>query len=329
MVGLAPASEPGYHLWQILWQVDQRARAPSERALEAGIEFSTPPGGLLVPVETNPWFRQEFYLLSLGRTWIGRGSDCQIGVNHPSVSRHHCELYWSGPELMIAHGSSTNPTLVNGLPIVEMRSLKTGDRIEIAEGVAFRVQLFDGASDETPTQPRPYGDQRSYAILHTDVVSYSRLVEEDVVGAARQFERSLEVIRKESEAEGGRIENVAGDAALLLFEDAGCAVRAASTFLAKLALLNAGLDALRRMEFRVGIDYGDVLVTPSGNIYGETVNIATRIQALASPGAILVSAAVRDELHGSPEFRFEPVRFNELKNISRDVSVFRLVGKSG
>jgi class 3 adenylate cyclase len=230
---------------------------------------------------------------------------------------------------MIAHGSSTNPTLVNGLPVVDPRALKTGDRIEIAEGVSFRVQLFDGASDETPTQPRRYGDRRAYAILHTDVVSYSRLVEEDVVGAAKQFERSLEVIRKESEAENGRIENVAGDAALLLFEDAGGAARAAVAFLAKLAALNAPLDPLQRMEFRVGIDYGDVLVTPSGNLYGETVNIATRIQGLATPGAILVSAAVRDELHGSPEFRFEPVRFNELKNISREVGVFRLVGKGG
>jgi class 3 adenylate cyclase len=297
--------------------------------LEAGTEFSNPPGGLLIPVETNPWFRQEFYLLSLGRTLVGRGSDCQIGVSHPNVSRHHCELYWSGRDLMIAHGSSTNPTLVNGLPVVDPRPLKTGDRIEIAEGVAFRLQLFDGASDETPTQPRRYGDRRAYAILHTDVVSYSRLVEEDVVGAAKQFERSLEVIRKESEAESGRIENVAGDAALLLFEDAGGAARAAVAFLAKLAALNAPLDPLQRMEFRVGIDYGDVLVTPSGNLYGETVNIATRIQGLATPGAILVSAAVRDELHGSPEFRFEPVRVNELKNISREVGVFRLVGKGG
>ena len=288
-------------------------------------EIANPSGGLLVPVETHPWFRQEFYLLSLGRTLIGRASDCQIGVSHPSVSRHHCELYWAGRELMIAHGSSTNPTLVNGLPIVEARSLKTGDRIEIAEGVAFRVQLFDGASDEAPTQPRRYGDQRAYAIIHCDVVSYSRLVEQDVAGAARQFEQSLEVIRKESEARGGRIENVAGDAALLLFDDAGGAVRAAEAFLAKLAALNAPLEPLRRMEFRVGVDYGDVLVTPSGNLYGETVNIATRIQSLASPGGILVSEAVRNELFGLPDFRFEPVRFNELKNISREVAVFRLL----
>ena len=298
-----------------------------ERVQVSTTEIPTPSGGLLVPVETHPWFRQEFYLLSLGRTLVGRGSDCQIGVSHPNVSRHHCELYWSGRDLMIAHGSSTNPTLVNGLPIVEARSLKTGDRIEIAEGVAFRVQLFDGASDETPTQPRRYGDQRAYAIMHCDVVAYSRLVEQDVAGAARLFEQSLEVIRKESEVEGGRIENVAGDAALLLFEEAAGAVRAAGSFLAKLAAFNAPLDPLRRMEFRVGIDYGDVLVTPSGNLFGETVNIATRIQSLASPGGILVSSAVRDEVFGLPEFRFEPVQFNELKNISREVAVFRLVGQ--
>jgi class 3 adenylate cyclase len=289
---------------------------------------TAPPGGILIPIQTKPWFRQEFYLLGLGRVVIGRGSDCQIGVNHPNVSRQHCELYWVGLELMIAHGSSTNPTLVNGLPAVEARSLRTGDRIEIAEGVAFRVQLFDAASDEAPTQPRRYGDHRAYAIVHTDVVSYSRLVEADVVGAARQFERSLEIIRKESEARGGRIENVSGDAVLVLFDDAASAVRAARSFQTKIAAFNVALDPARRMEFRVGGDYGDVLVTPAGNFYGETVNIATRIQALASPGGVLVTSAVRDELYGEADFRFEPVRFNELKNISREIGVFKLLGET-
>ena len=307
----------------------QRAGALTERVLVLGMQTITPPGGLLIPIETNPWFRQEFYLLGLGRTVIGRGSDCQIGVNHPAVSRQHCELYWVGLELMIAHGSSTNPTLVNGLPVVEPRPLRTGDRIEIAEGVAFRVQLFDAASDEAPTQPRRYGDQRAYAIVHTDVVSYSRLVEADVVGAARQFERSLEIIRKDSEARGGSIENVSGDAVLVLFDDAGSAVRAARSFLNKIAAFNSSLDPVRRMEFRVGVDYGDVLVTPVGNFYGETVNIATRIQSLASPGGILVTAAVREELHGDADFRFEPVQFNELKNISREIGVFKLLGEAG
>ena len=113
----------------------QRAGALAERVLVSATETATPPGGLLIPLETKPWFRQEFYLLGLGRVVIGRGSDCQIGVNHPAVSRQHCELYWAGLELMIAHGSSTNPTLVNGLPVVEPRALRTGDRIEIAEGV--------------------------------------------------------------------------------------------------------------------------------------------------------------------------------------------------
>ena len=305
----------------------QRAQVPAERFLVSATDTATPPGGLLIPLETKPWFRQEFYLLGLGRIVIGRGSDCQIGVNHPNVSRFHCELYWAGLELMIAHGSSTNPTLVNGLPVVEPRSLRTGDRIEVAAGVAFRVQLFDASSNEAPTQPRRYGDHHAYAIVHTDVVSYSRLVEADVVGAAQQFERSLEIIRNESEARGGRIENVSGDAVLVLFEDAASAVRAARLFQSKIAAFNSSLDPAQRMEFRVGVDYGDVLVTPAGNFYGETVNIATRIQTLAAPGGILVTSAVREALHGEADFRFEPVRFSELKNISREIGVFKLLGE--
>lgn len=284
-----------------------------------------PTGGILIPLETTSWFKREFYMIARDRTTVGRGSDCNVSVNHPNVSRVHCSLNWVGGQLVLTHESPVNPTLVNGLPVGGPKVLRTGDRIEIASGVNLRVELFERASDDTPTEPRHYGDRRLAAIVHADVVSYSRLVEEDVAATARQFETALGVIRAESEAHGGRVENVAGDAVLIFFSSCSSALRSALAWLRKLRALNDALPPSRRMEFRVGVNAGDVLVSPIGNLYGDAVNVAARIQGLASPGGILVSAAVRDQLQGEADLVFEPFRSNEMKNISREVLVFRLV----
>lgn len=292
-----------------------------------GSSESNPPptGGILIPLEPTSWFRREFYLIGRDRTTVGRGSDCDININHPHVSRVHFSLSWVAGELRLAHESPLNPTLLNGLPVAGFAALRTGDRIEIADGVALRVELFDRASDDMPTEPRRYGDHRLAAIVHADVVSYSRLVEDDVAATARQFETALGVIRMESEAQGGHVENVAGDAVLVYFGSCASALRAATAWQRKMKTLNQDLPPVRRMEFRVGIDAGDVLVSPIGNLYGDAVNVAARLQALASPGGILVSDAVREQAQGEADFVFEPFQSNELKNISREVQIFRLL----
>ena len=284
-----------------------------------------PTGGILIPLEPTSWFRREFYMIGRERTTVGRASDCTVSVNHPNVSRVHFSLAWRDGELALTHESPINPTLVNGLPVSGPTVLRTGDRIEIATGVALRVELFDRASDDMPTEPRQYGARRLAAIVHADVVSYSRLVEDDVGATALQFETALGIIRAESEALGGRIENVAGDAVLVFFDSCVSALRSAISWQKRQKALNQDLPPNRRMEFRVGVNVGDVLVSPIGNLYGDAVNVAARLQSLASPGGVLVSGAVREQVAGETEFAFEPLQLNELKNISREVPVYRIV----
>ena len=216
---------------------------------------------MLIPVQSKPWFQQEHYLLHSEKTIIGRGSDCHVCVSHPNVSRRHIELVWNGALLVASHLSPVNPTLVNGAPLLTPRALLSGDRIEIATGIELRVELF-GVNEDAPTEPLRAGERRIYSIVHADVTSYARLVENDDVGAAQQLETCTDIIRSETERQGGWIENIAGDSLLMLFSSAYSSVTASIAWQKRLRELNAPLPYARRMEFRAGVNSGDVLVTP-------------------------------------------------------------------
>jgi len=291
--------------------------------LGSSAAHNSPPGGILIPTQPKPWFQQEHYSLQRDKTTVGRGSECHVRINHPNVSRNHLELSWRDETLIVSQLSPVNPTLINGVPLSTPRPLRAGDRIELADGVEFRVEFFDRGED-MPTEPRRVNERRMYAILHADVVSYSRLVEKDDAATARQFAACLDIIRRESESVGGRVENVAGDSMLILFTSASSAVASAVGWQQKIRSLNQGLQPERRMEFRVGINSGDVLITPTGSVHGDAVNIAARIQNLASPGGILVSGVVWDQLQGYENLRFQYVRTNELRNLSRVIRIYNL-----
>jgi class 3 adenylate cyclase len=282
----------------------------------------SPSGGVLVPLEPKPWFHREHYLLSRGLTIIGRGSECHVRINHPMVSRVHAQLSWTNGPLAITHMSPVNPTFVNGVPVGEPRSLRTGDVIEIADGVAFRVELF--GADDVATEPRGRDVRRMYAILFADVFAYSRLVEQDDIATARQLEARLKTIRELTERAEGRVVQVAGDGILLLFNSAASAVKSAIAWQQAFAPLNQALPASRRMEFRVGINSGDILITPAGATHGDAINIAVRVQTIAAPGGILITGVVRDQLQGQVDLKFEYVRTNELKNLSHEVRIYRV-----
>ena len=78
------------------------------------------------------------------------------------------------------------------------------------------------------------------------------------------------------------------------------------------------------MEFRAGINSGDLLVTPVGAMIGDAINIAARVQGIAPPGGIFITGVVRDQLQGQIDLRFEFVQTNEMKNLSREVRVYRV-----
>jgi class 3 adenylate cyclase len=295
--------------------VRETTRVPSEMN-------DDPSGGILIPIGTKPWKEKQHYTLRRDRTTIGRSSHCDIRINDPTVSRLHAELAWAAGDLMLKHLSPVNPTLVNGVPVGEACALRTGDVIELADGIALQLELFARGDDDVTVRGRD--SRRIYAILSADVAEYSRLIESDEVGTARLFDACFAVIQRETNAANGRVANVSGDGVLALFNSVVSAVVCAIGFQAKIALLNKELPPQRQMEFRVGINSGDVLVTSSGRLHGDAVNVAARVQNLAQAGGILVTGVVHDQLQGRDGARLEFLRTVQLKNLSRDVHIYRV-----
>ncbi len=282
------------------------------------------PFGILIPVGSKLWNDRERYWVGQDRTLIGRGPDCHIRINHPTVSRRHAELTWANTKLILAHLSPVNPTLVNGVPVGEPCVLDAGDLIEIAEGIVLRLELFNG-DENTATEPRILDTRRMYAILHADAAGYSRLVEGDDVGTARQMEACIHLIRQQTERADGRVINVAGDGVLVLFGSALSAVTSAMVIQRDIATLNRPLAPSRRMEFRFGINSGDILITSAGAMHGDAINVAARLQALAPPGGIFISGAIHDQLQGYDYLHFEHFDTKELHNLSREVRIYRVL----
>ena len=162
------------------------------------------------------------------------------------------------------------------------------------------------------------------AIVHLDMVGYSRLTGRDELGTFARLRHLFTVVLPPLAAEGGgRVVNTAGDSALALFPGAGAAVRFALMFQAQVAALEAGASRDSLMQFRIGVTVGDVLAEGAA-AHGDGVNIAARLQAVCPPGMVCASRAVRDQLAGKIEHRFEPLGALALKNIARPVEAFVL-----
>ena len=120
----------------------------------------------------------------------------------------------------------------------------------------------------------------------------------------------------------GRIFQIIGDGIVALFNSAASAVKSAVVVQSELARRNAALPPARRMEFRIGINSGDLLVTPVGAMIGDAINIAARVQTIAPPGGVFITGVVRDQLQGQIDLKFEFVQSTEMKNLAREVWVY-------
>jgi adenylate cyclase len=166
--------------------------------------------------------------------------------------------------------------------------------------------------------------QRLAAILAADVAGYSRLMAADDRATVAALDAGRAVFRDAIGAHGGRVIDMAGDSVLAVFE---AATGAAAAALAIQQRINAGLQAVpeeRRMRFRVGVNLGDVIEKEDGTVYGDGVNIAARLESLAEPGGIAVSASVHAAVQGRLEAEFEDRGEHQVKNIPRPVRAFRL-----
>jgi class 3 adenylate cyclase/DNA-binding CsgD family transcriptional regulator len=166
--------------------------------------------------------------------------------------------------------------------------------------------------------------RRLAAILAADIAGYSRLMGADEEGTLS----ALKAIRRElgdpKVAEHrGRIVKTTGDGLLVEFPSVVDAVRCAVELQRGMAERNADVPVARRIEFRIGINLGDVILD-EGDIYGDGVNIAARLEALAEPGEVCVSRVVRDQVRDRLDISFEDRGEQQVKNIARPVHVYRI-----
>ena len=161
--------------------------------------------------------------------------------------------------------------------------------------------------------------RRLAAIAVADVVGYSRLMEADEAGTlAALKQRRSAILEPTVRAHGGRIVKLMGDGVLLEFASAVNAVKAAVELQEKFTEANQPLPDNRRIFLRIGINLGDVIGEGS-DIYGDGVNIAARLEALAEPGGIIVSAKVHEEVRGKIDVAFADIGEQHLKNITAPV----------
>ena len=168
-------------------------------------------------------------------------------------------------------------------------------------------------------------ERRLAAILASDVVGYSRLMGEDEEGTLAALKTLLhELIDPKVREHCGRLVKTTGDGALVEFASVVDAVRCAVEVQRHMAERNADIPAERRIEFRIGINLGDIMIE-EGDIYGDGVNVAARLEALAEPGGICVSRVVRDQVRDKLDFGFEDLGEQQVKNIARPVRVYRVL----
>jgi adenylate cyclase len=166
--------------------------------------------------------------------------------------------------------------------------------------------------------------RRLAAILAADVAGYSRLIGADESGTLQALKAiRAELIDPAIAAHNGRLVKTTGDGLLVEFGSVVDALRCATEVQAGMAQRNAPTHADKRIEFRIGINMGDVLVE-DGDIFGDGVNVAARLEALAAPGGICVSARVQEDAAGKLDLTFEDMGQQELKNIARPVRVYRV-----
>ncbi|MBB3182023.1 adenylate/guanylate cyclase domain-containing protein [Variovorax sp. Sphag1AA] len=167
-------------------------------------------------------------------------------------------------------------------------------------------------------------DQRDrlVAILAADAAGYSLMMSLDALATVTALEAAREIFKTQIEAKQGRIIDMAGDSVLAVFETATGAVSAALAVQEQINALAETASEGRRMLFRIGLHLGDVIEKADGTVYGDGVNIAARLEGLAEPGGIAVSASMRSAVKGKIPADFQDRGEQQVKNIADPVRVY-------
>jgi adenylate cyclase len=161
------------------------------------------------------------------------------------------------------------------------------------------------------------------AILAADVAGYSRLMSQDEVGTLRTLTARREIMDRLIAEHGGRIANTAGDSVLAEFPSAVDAVQCAMEVQKVLGRLNEGVAPEKALQFRIGIHVGDVMVR-GGDLLGDGVNIAARLEGLADPGGVCISGDAYRQVRKALSFQFNDLGPQQVKNIDEPVHAYAL-----
>jgi class 3 adenylate cyclase len=211
-------------------------------------------------------------------------------------------------------------TLIAGRP--KSDTWVEGDQT-MRDPVHFRVDFGTGVVGRPwDLIGRAPGGRKLVVVVYADMVGYSRLIELDDAGTLERLKtlrRTL--IDPVINEHGGWICQTGGDSLLSVFDSISGAVRCAVTVQQRVPRHNDGLPPDRAILFRIGINIGDVIADGT-DLHGDAVNVAARLEAACPPGAICVSRAVRDHVHGHLDLAFEDLGVLALKNIARPIEGF-------
>ncbi len=171
-------------------------------------------------------------------------------------------------------------------------------------------------------------ERRLAAIMAADVVGYSRLMGGDEIGTLRALQaHRRELIDPKIAAHRGRIVKTTGDGLLVEFPSAVEAVACAISVQRGIAVRNEGVAEDKRVIFRIGVNVGDI-ISEAGDIFGDGVNVAARLESLCEPGGLCISRAVRDQVRDKLPVAFDDLGEQQVKNIARPVRAFRLTAEA-
>jgi adenylate cyclase len=166
------------------------------------------------------------------------------------------------------------------------------------------------------------------AVVHADVKGYSRMMEEDDEYTVRTLASNRQEMSRLVKLHQGRVRDTAGDGFLVTFPSLVDAVKFSVEFQREMKKRNADIPEAKKMEFRIGVNIGDVILD-RGTIYGDGVNIAARLESQADPGGICISGSAYEQVKKRLDVRFEYVGDKSLKNIADPVPTYKVLLEHG
>ncbi len=210
---------------------------------------------------------------------------------------------------------------------IEERALSEAESLlkQRADMVAQAADLLRRAGAAKIVRGKAQPPERRLAVIvNGDVVGFSRLMGTDHESTMATLTACREVLSRLVGQHRGRIVNAVGDSVLAEFQSAVDAVTCACEIQVELGRRNASLLPATKMHFRFGINVGDVLMN-GGDLYGDGVNVAARVQALAQPGGVCITDAVYRHVKARLPYRFHALGAKDLKNIADPVDVYAVI----